>query len=109
MQKLIFFLLIATVSSSVQAQHSPFWDEIAAFQKADSLNPPPEHPIVFTGSSIFSKMDRRAGSLSRLSDHQQGIRRLHAPDVNRYTEQVIVKYDPRQIVIYCGDNDLARL
>jgi len=29
------------------------------------------------------------------------------PDLLRYTEDVIFPYAPKQIVIYCGDNDLA--
>lgn len=34
-------------------QAQPFADEIAAFKKADSLNPPPKNAILFAGSSSF--------------------------------------------------------
>lgn len=107
MQKLILFLLIVTLSSNVQAQHPPFWDEIAAFQKADSINPPPEHPIIFTGSSSFQKWTGVREAFPGYPIINRGFGGSTLPDVIRYTEQVIVKYDPRQIVIYCGDNDLA--
>src|ERR1700733_7900416 len=37
------------------APNPPFWGEIAAFKKQDSLRRPPEKAILFVGSSSFRK------------------------------------------------------
>jgi len=107
MKRLFFLLLIAQTAIGAYAQHPPFWDEIQSFKKADSLNPPPTHPIVFTGSSSFRKWTGVRQAFPRYPIINRGFGGSTLPDVIRYADEVIFKYDPRQVVIYCGDNDLA--
>lgn len=63
--------------------------------------------IVFTGSSSI----RLWKSLEKdFSDHRvlnRGFGGSTLPDVIRYAGEVILKYKPKQVVIYCGENDLA--
>lgn len=99
--------LVCLLSITAAAQHPPFWDEIAAFQKTDSLNPPPGHPIVFTGSSSFRKWTGVREAFPGYPIINRGFGGSTFPDVIRYANEVIFKYHPRQIVLYCGDNDLA--
>lgn len=107
MKKLFLFLLTFAGYTVLQAQQLPFQDEIAAFRKADSTNPPPAHPIVFTGSSSFRKWTGVREAFPGYPIINRGFGGSTFPDVIRYTGDVIFKYKPRQIVIYCGDNDLA--
>jgi lysophospholipase L1-like esterase len=108
MKKLAFLLFTLTISASLLAQQpSPFRDEMEAFKKADSLNPPPAYPIVFTGSSSFRKWTGVREAFPGYPIINRGFGGSTFPDVVRYTEDVIFKYNPRQIVLYCGDNDLA--
>ena len=103
----LFFLLAICISFSLQAQKLPFQGEIAAFRKTDSTNPPPAHPIVFTGSSSFRKWTGVREAFPGYPIINRGFGGSTIPDVIRYANDVIFKYKPRQVVIYCGDNDLA--
>jgi len=107
MKRLFLFLSIAIGYTSLQAQQFPFQEEIAAFKKADNTTPPPAHPIVFTGSSSFRKWTGVREAFPGYPIINRGFGGSTLPDVIHYANDVIFKYDPRQIVIYCGDNDLA--
>src|SRR5882757_411531 len=108
MKKLFcLFLLICTMATGLYAQEPPFWNEIAAFKKADSLTPAPAHPIVFTGSSSFRKWTGVREAFPGYPIINRGFGGSTFLDVIRYVDDVVLKYDPRQVVIYCGDNDLA--
>lgn len=103
----LFCFLVCFLSTATFAQHPPFRDEIAGFQHADSVTPPPAHPIVFTGSSSFRKWTGVKAAFPGYPIINRGFGGSTLPDVIRYANEVIFKYHPRQIVLYCGDNDLA--
>jgi len=100
-----FVACLFTVASF--AQHPPFHDEIAHFSHIDSVTPPPGHPIVFTGSSSFRKWTGVTDAFPGYPIINRGFGGSTFPDVIRYVNEVIFKYHPRQVVLYCGDNDLA--
>lgn len=108
MRKPMFYsLLLLLIFSTGISQAQPFMNEISYFRKLDSLNPPPAHPILFIGSSSFTNW-------KDVQDYFPGY-----PVLNRafggsslthqllYAEQVIFAYSPKQIIIYCGENDVA--
>jgi len=103
----LFCVLICFLSVTTFAQRPPFWDEIAGFQHTDSITPPPAHPIVFTGSSSFRKWTGVKAAFPGYPIINRGFGGSTLPDVIRYANEVIFKYHPRQVVVYCGDNDLA--
>lgn len=103
----LLFVLLLTVSFSGFAQNKPFWNEIQAFQKKDSIAMPAKNGIVFTGSSSI----RMWKDLETMYKDEQVINRGFGgsvlPQVNDYVQDLVIKYKPRQVVIYCGDNDIA--
>ena len=101
---LLFFLLVA-VAINIHAQ--PFADEIAAFKKKDSVSFPPKHAILFVGSSSFRKWTDVQNYFPAYSIINRGFGGSTLPDVIRYEKEIIFPYQPKQIVIYCGENDLA--
>lgn len=101
----ISFLLLLQLATTVMAQ--PFAEEIAVFQKKDSLNPPPQHEIVFVGSSSFTKWTDVQDYFPSYPIINRGFGGSTLVDVIRYEEQTIFKYNPKQVVIYCGENDVA--
>jgi len=107
MKFILFCFFACSLSVTTFAQHPPFWDEIAAFQHIDSIIPPPAHPIVFTGSSSFRKWTGVKAAFPEYPIINRGFGGSTLPDVIRYVDEVIFKYNPRQVVLYCGDNDLA--
>ncbi len=99
--------LTIPVTTHLHAQQPAFYQEIAAFKKQDSIAPPPQGAILFVGSSSFRLWQDLAGSFPRHKVINRGFGGSSLPDVTRYASEIIFPYQPRQIVIYCGDNDLA--
>lgn len=102
---LISFLTALYIINGVEAQ--PFIDEINAFKKQDSISMPPKNAILFVGSSSFRMWTsvQQDFPVHKIVNRAFGGSSL--PDIIRYADQVIIPYQPRQILIYCGDNDLA--
>src|SRR5205085_12445340 len=100
-----FLLLFANVLTA--QQKTPFWDDIQAFKKQDSIQPPPQHAILFVGSSSFTKWTDVQGYFPNYTIINRGFGGSALPDLIRYENDVIFKYDPKEIVMYCGENDIA--
>jgi len=93
--------------SQQQQQQPPFWNEISEFKKKDSLQHPPSGAILFVGSSSFRKWTNVHADFPGYTIINRGFGGSTLPDVIRYAGEIIYPYHPKQIVIYCGDNDLA--
>ena len=85
----------------------PFAGEIKEFQKQDKINPPPSNAILFVGSSSFTKWRDVSDYFPGYTIINRGFGGSSLPDVIFYAPEIIFPYHPRQVVIYCGDNDLA--
>ena len=109
MRKIVLFTVLLLIClHSLRAQTAPpFWQDIVAFKKQDTLQPPPSHPIVFTGSSSFTRWNNMNEDFSGYPVLNRGFGGSILLDVIRYAYDVIIRYQPRQVLIYCGDNDLA--
>ena len=99
----LFSLLLNTFHLSAQ----PFINEINAFKKADSFSFPPKKAILFVGSSSFRLWQNIQGDFPAYNIINRGFGGSSLPDLIRYENDVIFPYDPRQIVIYCGENDFT--
>jgi lysophospholipase L1-like esterase len=100
-------LLVCFCSQPLHAQEAPFAKEIKAFKKTDSIDFPPAHAILFTGSSSFRLWHNVDQSFPGYTIINRGFGGSTLPDVIRYADQIVFPYQPKQIVIYCGENDLA--
>ena len=100
----IFFALLYT---KVRAQEAPFYSEIKDFKKQDSIHFPPKNAILFVGSSSFRKWTDVQDYFPGYTIINRGFGGSSLPDVIRYTNDIIIPYHPKQVVIYCGENDLA--
>ena len=106
LSKWIFCLLCAiTLVPSVKAQ--PFIDEIIAFKKNDSIAMPQKNAILFVGSSSFRMWTNVKQDFPLHSIINRGFGGSSLTDVIRYADQIIFPYQPAQILIYAGENDLA--
>ncbi|HEV9036752.1 MAG TPA: GDSL-type esterase/lipase family protein [Puia sp.] len=94
-------------SSSVVSTQPPFWNEIAEFKHKDSLQHPPANAILFIGSSSFRKWTGVQTDFPGYTIINRGFGGSTFDDLIRYAKDIIYPYHPRQVVIYCGDNDLA--
>ena len=100
----LFFLLAFIF---VQAQEPPFWQEIQDFKKKDSISMPPQKAILFVGSSSFRLWKDLQADFPGYTIINRGFGGSSLPDVIRYAADIIYPYHPKQIVLYCGENDLA--
>ncbi len=106
---ILFFLLLCQAEITVHAQQQKpaFWNDIQAFKKQDSINPPPKNAILFIGSSSFTNWKDVQNYFPGYTIINRGFGGSTLPDLIRYENDVIFKYGPGQIVLYCGENDLA--
>ena len=100
---LLFFanLLVA------QTKQPPFWEDVQAFKKQDSIQKPVQHSILFVGSSSFTKWTDVQDYFPGYVIINRGFGGSTLLDQIRYVNTIVFPYHPRQIVIYCGENDLA--
>ena len=105
LKQIIFFLVFVSISFFANAQ--PFAKEIAAFKKQDSLSFPGTGKILFVGSSSFTLWKDVQQYFPEYPIINRGFGGSSLTDLIRYAPDVIFPYDPRQIVIYCGENDFA--
>jgi lysophospholipase L1-like esterase len=82
-----------------------FKEEIEAFEHWDRQNSFPQDAVLFVGSSSI-RMWPTAERFVNLQVMNRGFGGSHISDVNHFAERVVLKYSPRMIVFYAGDNDI---
>jgi lysophospholipase L1-like esterase len=83
-----------------------FETEIRAFESWDAQNSYPVNAILFVGSSSI-RMWQTAVSFPDLPVINRGFGGSCVSDVNHFADRIVLKYKPRTIVFYAGDNDIA--
>jgi lysophospholipase L1-like esterase len=106
-KKMHLFIAFIMCAGLVTAQNAPFYSEIKDFKTQDSLHFPPKHAILFLGSSSFRKWTDVQKAFPEYQVINRGFGGSTFPDAIRYLDQIVYPYQPRQIFIYEGDNDLA--
>jgi lysophospholipase L1-like esterase len=98
--------LLALVCAAPAAAQTDRWEkDIAAFEAADRITPPPRGEIVFIGSSTIRLWDL-AGSFPEFKTINRGFGGSEMADSTRFVDRVVVPYSPRVVVVYAGDNDM---
>ena len=92
---------------AVTAQAQPFAKEIASFKKQDSLRAPPSNAILMVGSSSFTLWKDVQDYFPHYIIINRGFGGSSFQDIIRYAPDIIFPYHPKQIIIYCGENDLT--
>jgi lysophospholipase L1-like esterase len=79
---------------------------IAAFERQDAKSPPPADAVLFVGSSSVRLWDV-AKSFPDLPTINRGFGGSQICDATCFADRIVTKYQPRIIVFYSGDNDIA--
>jgi len=83
------------------------WEStIGQFEEWDSKNSYPADAVLFVGSSSI-RMWRTRECFSDLPVINRGFGGSQISDVNYFIDRIVLKYRPRVIVFYAGDNDVA--
>lgn len=109
MKKIALLLIGLLWQMSVKAQEStpPFWDEIQAYKQQDSVQMPPENAILFVGSSSIRMWNNMQEMFPAHTAINRGFGGSNLLDLKYYLNDIVYPYQPKQIVIYSGENDIA--
>ncbi len=111
--------LIATVTIGAWAEdtllHAPFvtpsspkWEAaIGKFEKQDRDQAPPTAATLFIGSSSIRMWKTLATDFPNLTVINRGFGGSQIIDSIAYADRVVIPYQPKTIVLYAGDNDIA--
>jgi len=108
----IIFVVLAACKSSTNQENKPvadppFWNDIQNFKKQDSISPPAKNAILLIGSSSFTMWKDVQDYFPGYTIVNRGFGGSTLLDQIRYADDIIFPYQPKQIIIYCGENDLA--
>ncbi|MCO6498062.1 MAG: G-D-S-L family lipolytic protein [Chitinophagaceae bacterium] len=108
----LFFKIIVTCflflsSENVLSQQYPFADAIKAFKEQDKIKMPEKNAILFIGSSSFTFWKDIQDYFPGYPIINRGFGGSTLKDLIYYADDVVKPYHPRQVVIYCGENDLT--
>lgn len=101
------FLLLTFAFFFSQEKKPMFWQDIQNFKKLDQENAPPKDAILLIGSSSFTKWTDVSDYFPGKTIINRGFGGSRLTDLNDYAEDLLTPYQPKQIIIYCGDNDFA--
>ena len=104
---LCFFLIAQFAIAQDIKKPNPFQPEIDAFAKADKVKMPDAGRIVFAGSSSFRLWQDVNDYFPGKNILNRGFGGSTLLDLIQYSKETIIKYKPKQIFIYCGENDIA--
>jgi lysophospholipase L1-like esterase len=104
---LLIVSYIALPSAQAQEDKPPFWDEIQAYKQQDSVQMPSRDAILFVGSSSFRMWEGVQEMFPNHTIINRGFGGSNLLDLKYYLKDIVLPYQPKQIVIYSGENDLA--
>jgi lysophospholipase L1-like esterase len=107
---LLAFTLLLFVAGNANAQlHGPErWQaEIVSLVASDAAHPPPQHAVLFVGSSSIRLWTTITTDFPGVPTINRGFGGSVIADSTYYADRMIVPYHPRLIIFYAGDNDIA--
>ena len=104
MKKIFLTTLVCFFSFFTFSQN--YLPEIKAFETKDSLSMPSEGQVLLAGSSTFRLWLTYQQDLKDFSVINRGFGGSQMSDLNFYFDRIVVKYKPKMILVYEGDNDL---
>ena len=107
--KILLSLLLAMLpcfACMAQTNHAYWNGAIDAFETSDRASPPPQHAVLFIGSSSIEHWKSVAADFPEVKVINRGFGGSELSDSTYFADRIIKPYHPRAIVLYAGDNDL---
>ena len=109
---LIRFCCLIIYAAAVSAQQTPAspnrWEaDIKKFEEEDRQNRPAKSAVVFVGSSSIRMWKDLAEDFPDTKVINRGFGGSQLADSANYADRIVIPYQPRMVVLYAGDNDLA--
>jgi lysophospholipase L1-like esterase len=84
------------------------WEEaLAAFAAADLKSTPEPGAVLFVGSSSIRLWDKLEQEFEDARVLKRGFGGSRLTDCVKHLDRLVIKYQPRLVMLYAGDNDLA--
>ncbi len=96
-------------SDSSETEHpSARWEsDIQKFEEQDQKHAPKQNHVLFVGSSSIRKW-KLDQSFPKIKPINRGFGGSQIADSIHFADRLILKHHPRTVVLYAGDNDLAK-
>lgn len=92
---------------ALSASEESRWEKaIQSFEQQDAENAPPKGEIVFIGSSSI-RMWKTSEDFPEFSIINRGFGGSQTADSVEFAHRIAIPYEPRLVVLYAGDNDIA--
>ncbi len=105
MKKFLTGIVFLIVTQQLVAQS--FSKDIQNFRRQDSIAMPAKDQILFIGSSSFTLWKSVKEDFPGYPILNRAFGGSTLSDLIYYVKDIVYPYQPRQIVIYCGENDFA--
>lgn len=100
-------VVVCSITNAFSQENHRFWDDVQTIKKFDKIYKPTDNPIVFVGSSSIRLWNDAEQIFARYNVLNRGVGGTVVNDIIHYADQLIFDYQPRQVVIYVGENDLG--
>lgn len=101
-------MILSDLLAAEPRDPSEFEPEIRKYEIVDRRSPPPTRPILFTGSSSIRLWTNVAAAFPGEVILNRGFGGSTLRDLLFYFDRIVLPYRPGAVVVYEGDNDLAR-
>jgi lysophospholipase L1-like esterase len=98
----------AITAVAAEPDFSRWEKDISAFEARDRTNPPPKGAVLFVGSSSIRMWTNLAADFPNLQVINRGFGGSVIEDTTHFADRIIFPHQPTKIVLYAGDNDIAR-
>lgn len=101
---------LAGLSCDVTSRPDPArWaNEVRKYQEQDSAQFPEPGRVVFVGSSSIRLWGTLERDMAPVPSLRRGLGGAFIADATHYADTLIAPYEPSAIVLYAGDNDIAK-
>lgn len=103
----ILFLLLLFSFFGCKVKEKPFWADVQKFKKMDKQYVPKQDGILFIGSSSFTYWKDVQEYFPDYPITNRAFGGSTLLNLIQYKKVILNPHHPKEIVIYCGENDIA--
>lgn len=101
-------VLLLVGSAKAEPRDPEQWRaEITRLVAGDAAHPPPQHAVLFIGSSSIRLWATLAEDIRGVPAINRGFGGSRIADSTYFADRIVVPYHPKLIIMYAGDNDVA--
>jgi len=104
---LLAVLVVVSLSSSYSQKLDRFESTILEFEAEDQKSGIESGKVLFVGSSSIKRWETLEEDMAPIPVLNRGFGGSTIPEVTYYADRVLLPYNPKIIVLYCGENDLS--